>query len=318
MGLLFAVVVYGVVVGHSGYRAVRESLSSFDWWAFAIALGLSSCNYVLRFAKWQYYLRLLGIEHVRRGHSALIFLSGFVLTVTPGKLGEVFKSAVLARTHGVPMERTAPIVLAERLTDVIAIVVLIALGSLGFQGGALWAAIGVALVALGLAFVVWDKPARSLLALLDARPRLQAFRPAFERAYQSLRVVAAPTALLWPVLLSVVGWGLEGLSLHLLLVGFGQHPSLAFSVFFYASATLAGAVIPVPGGLGVTEAMLVEQMVRVALVPHPVATAAMLLIRGSTLWWAVLVGFVALGWLRLVFPRELGQEPRSSETLNRA
>jgi hypothetical protein len=32
----------------------------------------------------------------------------------------------------------------------------------------------------------------------------------------------------------------------------------------------------------------------------------MLLIRLATLWWAVLVGFMALGCLRLRFPRELG------------
>ena len=58
--------------------------------------------------------------------SLLIFLTGFVLTITPGKVGEVFKSAVLARTHGVPVARTAPVVVAERLTDAIGVIVLIA------------------------------------------------------------------------------------------------------------------------------------------------------------------------------------------------
>ncbi|HWO14822.1 MAG TPA: lysylphosphatidylglycerol synthase domain-containing protein, partial [Polyangiaceae bacterium] len=85
-----------------------------------------------------------------------------------------------------------------------------------------------------------------------------------------------------------------------------RHPALSFSVFFYATATLAGALVPVPGGLGVTEAVIHEQLVHVAGAPEGVATACMLLIRLATLWWAVAVGFVALAGLRLRFPRQLG------------
>jgi hypothetical protein len=135
------------------------------------------------------------------------------------------------------------------------------------------------------------------------------------RAYDSLRVVAAPRAFAWPVVLSLVGWGLEGVALHLLLGGFGQDPGLSFSIFFYATATLAGALVPVPGGLGVTEAVIHEQLVHMAGAPRDVATACMLLIRLATLWWAVLVGFVALGLLRLEFPRELATRTPASPPL---
>ena len=61
-------------------------------------------------------------------------------------------------------------------------------------------------------------------------------------------------------------------------------------------------MIPVPGGLGVAEGMIQEQLVRLGGVPHGDATGAMILIRFATLWWAVLVGFGALGVLRLRFP----------------
>lgn len=309
LGILLGVLLYGGVVAYTGLRQIQAVLGGFQWSAFAAALGLASANYVLRFGKWQYYLARLGVAHVPRFHSALIFLSGFVLTVTPGKLGEVFKSAILARTHQVPVERTAPIVVAERLTDVIAIVLLVVVGSLGFQGGSYWATLGALAVAGGLALIFWEAPVRSALARLAQSRRFAQLAPRLERAYDSLRVVASPRALAWPVLLSLVGWGLEGVALHLLLGGFGQHPALSFSLFFYATATLAGALVPVPGGLGVTEAVIHEQLVYVAGAPEGVATACMLLIRLATLWWAVLVGFLALGGLRLMFPRELVSGP---------
>jgi uncharacterized membrane protein YbhN (UPF0104 family) len=304
LGLLLGVVLYGGAVAYTGLHQIRAVLGGFDGLAFLAAIALASLNYWLRFGKWQYYLGRLGVTHVSRFHSALIFLSGFVLTVTPGKLGEVFKSAVLARTHQVPVESTAPIVVAERLTDVIAIVALVVLGSMGFAGGLFWAAAGALAVGCGILIILWEPPVRFALGALG-RGRFAAVVPRLARAYDSLRVVASPRALAWPVLLSFVGWGLEGVALHLLLSGFGQHPPLPFSLFFYATATLAGALVPVPGGLGVTEAVIHEQLVHVAAAPEGVATACMLLIRLATLWWAVLVGFVALGWLRLEFPREL-------------
>lgn len=304
-GVLLGVFLYGGAVLYSGFQKIEAVMTDFRWSALAAAIGLASLNYCLRFGKWQYYLRRLGVTGVSTRDSALVFLSGFVLTVTPGKLGEVFKSAVLARTHGVPTERTAPIVVAERLTDVVAIVLWVALGSAGFRGGVYWAGCGSAAVALGLGLILWQAPMRWLLVRLEGG-RFAHLGPKLARAYESLRIVASPSALAWPVLLSVLGWGLEGVALHSLLSGFGQAPALSFSLFFYATATLAGALIPVPGGLGVTEAMIHEQLVRLAGTPEPVASACMILIRLATLWWAVLLGFLALGALRLLFPEQLG------------
>jgi uncharacterized protein (TIRG00374 family) len=86
-------------------------------------------------------------------------------------------------------------------------------------------------------------------------------------------------------------------------MGFGHHTSVLLSVFFYETASLAGALIPVPGGLGVVEAMIRTQLVHLGGVPAAAATASMILIRFATLWWAVLIGFAALGLLRRRHPQ---------------
>lgn len=314
--LLLAICVYGAFVAYTGYNDLRLALRDFAWRSFFGALGLASANYLLRFAKWEFYLARLGIRGIPRLESLLVFLSGFVLTVTPGKVGEVFKSAVLSETHGIDAARTAPIVVAERLTDVIAIVALIVFGSLGFSGGLLWALAGSVAVAIGLLLILWRRPVEALLRWLGSRgERLRALVPRLETAYASLRVVASPSALLIPTLLSIVGWGAEGFALWLLLDGFGFAPAIPLALFFYSTATLAGALIPLPGGLGITEAMFQSQLVELGHVPQAPATAAMLMIRFATLWWAVVVGFVALGLLRLRFPKLLalpGTEEREA------
>jgi uncharacterized membrane protein YbhN (UPF0104 family) len=301
--MLIGIALYGLFVLYAGYREIRSCLAAFRYYCFAVALGLASLNYALRFLKWDYYLARLEIRGVRKVDSLLIFLSGFVLTVTPGKVGEVFKSAVLRETHAVPAARTAPIVVAERLTDVTGVIVLIVLGSAGFAGGLSWAAAGTVFVLLGLTLILWPAPGQHVAAWLRQGPRrLRPLAPKLDVAFDSLRVLASPRALLWPTLLSIVGWGCEGLALCVLLHGFGTPAPVPLGVFFYATATLAGAIVPVPGGLGVTEAIMQEGLVRLGGIPQGPATAAMLLTRFATLWWAVVVGFAALAVLKARFP----------------
>jgi glycosyltransferase 2 family protein len=307
--LLLGVALYGVAIAYTGFREMRDSLSSFHWSAFAAAVALASMNYLLRFVRWDYYLKLLDVRGVGKGDSLLLFLSGFVLTITPGKVGEVFKSAVLNQTHGVPIARTAPVVIAERLTDLIGVVALIFLGSIGFESGGYWAIAGAAVIVFALAMIMWRAPLDYLLAWVSRHPRFGRFAPKLREAIESLRLLAGPSAIAWPMLLSIVAWACEGIALWVLLVGFGTRAPLLLSVFFYETASLAGALIPIPGGLGVVEGMIREQLVRLGGASTTVATASMILVRFATLWWAVAVGFIALAILRARYPKLRGVEP---------
>lgn len=305
--LLLGVVLYGAAIAYTGFRTIRESIVTFHWITFLAAIGLATANYLIRFVRFRYYLRLIDVKNVGAFDALLVFLSGFVLTVSPGKVGEVFKSIVLEQTHGVPIQRSAPIVIAERLSDLIGVVLLIALGSAGFTSGLSWALAGAAAILTGLVLILWERPSNALLDRLELSPKLSRLVPKLREALSSLRVLASPSALIFPTLLSLVAWASEGIALWVLLLGFGAQAPLVLSVFFYETASLAGALIPVPGGLGVVETMLREQLVHLGGVSSGAATASMILVRFATLWWAVLLGFVALGILRSRFPRLRGE-----------
>ncbi|EYF08952.1 Hypothetical protein CAP_0036 [Chondromyces apiculatus DSM 436] len=306
--MLLGIAVYGVIILSRGLTQISVSLQTYAWWTFAAACGLAFTNYLLRFLKWEYYLAHLDVRGIPKGESLLTFLSGFVLTVTPGKVGEVFKSVILQQTRGIPIARTAPIVVAERVTDLIGVIVIITVGSISFPGGALWATLGAIVVGVLLMVVASTKVSDGLLRALTLLPgplgRLAArIGPKIAVALHGLRGLTAPSKLIWPTILSIGAWGLEGLGLWVILGGFSVRPPLSLTAFFYATATLAGALVPLPGGLGVTDKLLEEQMAHLGGVPSATATAAMLLIRFATLWFAVAVGFVALGALRLRYPQ---------------
>ena len=303
IGTLLGALVFAGLSLYADLAALRENLSAFRWEAFAIALGLASGNYVLRYLRWQYYLRRIGVE-VPHGESALVFLSGFVMSVTPGKLGEVFKSLLLYESRGVSIAKTAPVVFAERLTDLIALVLLTAAGSLSFAQGVPVAAGGAALVGFVLLASAWRPLGERLLSLTEKLPLIHRLTPRLRVAYESLPAMTRPAPLLFATTLATVSWGLECVALKILLDALpGGGLGWDASFFAYSASTIAGAVAMMPGGLGVTEAGmtgLIEALSGGA-VEAAAATAATMLTRLATLWWAVVVGAFALVAFRALF-----------------
>jgi len=301
--MLGFVAVYGAFAIYTGLGKIAGSLETFAYSSFLLACTLAFFNYVVRFFKWEFYLSRLEIRGIPKFDSFLTFLSGFILTISPGKVGEVFKSLVLRETYGVPIERTAPIVIAERVTDLIGIIILIVLGSIGFSGGLVWAAAGAVLVGSLLIVVASRRISFGIIALVGRMPgKIGKIAPKLHDAYESLATLVAPRNLVVPTLLSIVAWSFECLSLWVLLRGFAQTTSVLLATFFYATSTLAGALVPVPGGLGITEGALQRQMMELGHVSEGTSTAAMLLVRFATLWFAVLIGFVALSLLKRRHP----------------
>src|SRR5262249_5563375 len=107
---------------------------NFRWKFLPLILMLTLFNYFWRFLKWQYYLRCLKIP-IHRLQSLLIFLSGLSMAITPGKVGELLKSYLLRNSTGAPISRTSPIIVAERLTDGIAMIGLAITGLVLYRFG---------------------------------------------------------------------------------------------------------------------------------------------------------------------------------------
>lgn len=305
VGTLLGALVFAGLSLYADLASLRDNLGAFRWSAFGVALALASGNYVLRYVRWQYYLRRIGV-HVPHGESALVFLSGFVMSVTPGKLGEVFKSLLLYESRGTSVARTAPVVFAERLTDLLALVLLTAAGSLSFERGVPIAAGGAALCGFALLASAW-RPLGELLLRVAARlPLVKRIAPRLREAYESLFTMTRPAPLLFATTLATLSWGLECVALWVLLDALpGGGLGWEASFFAYSASTIAGAVAMMPGGLGVTEAGMTGliQALSGGAIGSAAATAATMLCRLATLWWAVVVGAFALAILRRVARR---------------
>src|SRR6267378_3542353 len=87
-----AIAVAALVVAWGDAPSVLAALGRFPPLLIIPVVLLTVWNYALRWLRWNYYLRVLGVSGISRIQSALVFLSGFAMGLTPGKSGELTKS----------------------------------------------------------------------------------------------------------------------------------------------------------------------------------------------------------------------------------
>ena len=302
-GLALGILLYAGAMIWLDVEPVQASLDGYPWGLFAVALGLSSVNYLLRFAKWELALGWLRARDeapgLTRARSLVIYLAGLSMSVTPGKVGEVLRSGLLKASDGVPVTRTAPIVVADRLSDLVALVILSALGVSQFQEYLPVVLVTLALVIAGVIVLGTPRLARGLLALLARLPGLARLSARAEALVDSSAALLRLRPLLILSLISVLGWGLECVGYWLIVRGLvGAEASLGLCTFLWSTTTLIGALSFLPGGLGATEGSLAVLVARLANgVSQAAALATTLLIRACTLWYGELVGGLALAVL---------------------
>jgi uncharacterized protein (TIRG00374 family) len=300
LGLLifFALAIWG------GFREVGETLRELSWALIPLVLGFTALNYFLRWLKWQYYLHHLGIKDVGQWDSFLLFIAGMTMAITPGKIGEVFKSYLLKRLNGTPISRSAPIVVAERITDGLGMLLIAGVGLTRYRYGI---PAFVVLLSGAILFIVLIQIRPLMLALLGFGERFrlirrfsEPLRNLYESSYQLLRW----RPLLLMTVLSAVSWFGECIAFYYVLRALNVPDGtdlLLQGSFIFAASTLLGIVSFLPGGLGVAEASYAGLLRALDTFGHLTSTqataasvTASFLIRLCTLWFGVGLGALAL------------------------
>lgn len=290
----------------AGVEEVWQTFRGFRWEWMPLALSFTALNYVLRWQKWHYYLRHLGIVEVGLWDSALLFTAGMTMAITPGKMGEVLKSYLLKELQGTPMSVSAPIVIAERLTDGLGLLLIAGVGLLRISYG--WPVFLALLVLAGLFIALAQNRglATRLLAWGERFRPVRRFSAQIRALYDSTYQLLRWKPLLWMTAQSTLSWFGECIAVYYVLRGLGAAASgglLLEASFIFAAGTLFGLVSFLPGGIGLTEVTYAGLTSRVfSILDDAGAVTASFLIRLFTLWFGISLGVVAL----FILSRRLG------------
>lgn len=291
---------------YADWEALGNALKHFNWWFFPLALILALVNYGLRWVRWHYYLQQLEILLPWR-ESVVVFLAGLILSVTPGKAGELLKAYFIKERLHTPISQSVPAVICERLTDVIALVFLALVGVYTFDVGLMPLLVAGGLMFCGILVLGMPNLMQKCLVLVNHLPVVSRFGDAISQGYASLAKLIRMPALFRGVSLGVVAWFAECVAFYFVLVGFGaQQVDVVGATFIYCFATLFGAATMSPGGLGTTEGSMVGFLVYAGVLRAD-AVGATLIVRLCTLWFAVAIGAYVLLRYRRYF--EWDMEP---------
>lgn len=298
IGLALGFVVFVVLAALGDIERVGDELVGFAWELIPLILACTLFNYLLRFIKWHYYLGLVGANDISLKESARIFVAGFPLAVTPGKAGEALKGTWLNQTAGTPTSKGVTVVLAERVSDGLAVLVLSSLGVLAYRQ--YWPIFSI--VAAGLIGVIvlsqFRPLGRRMIAISRRLPLVRRAADPLSEFYEGAYSLFRPKSTLIAVALGTVAWLGEGVAMYLVLLGLGVPPTtytLGIAVFVLAFSTIVGAISALPGGLIAADASIAGMLTLLLGLSASTAASATLLIRFATLWFGVGLGLLV--WL---------------------
>jgi len=295
----FVVLGTAVVLVLSIYAKFDDLLGAFgrfEWWLLPVVLGLTLGNQFLRFVKWEYLLDKTDVE-LPRLLSFFIFWSGLIMIMTPGKLGEIWKSWLIRNENGTPIRTTIPVIATERITDLLAVVSISLLGVLAFDRSPVVLAVLAVPILVGILVLQYERACYRVLGALERVPLVREKTDAMQDLYENSRYLLRLRPLGVTTGLSVCSWGLECIGMWLVLRGFDADVGLITATFVFAISSILGALSFLPGGLGVTEGSMTG-LLQVFGVGTVEATSATLVIRAATLWFVAGLALVIYGVYR--------------------
>ena len=258
-----------------------------------IILLLIPLCWIVLFTRWNLLLKNSNV-YVPVKDNLKIYLSGFALSITPGKVGELIKSQLLKTKFGIPREKTAPIVLVEQLYNIIGIIGVSILGLWYFEFGAHIILIAASLLVIILILISSKRLFEKFLTLLSRIKFLSQYTSAFSNSYDVLRKSTRGWIVVYASAISITFWLIESVIAYFVLLSFGiNHIEFLSIITTYTSSILLGVASFLPLGIGVVEGSLVG-FFTLQGVDISIALTLVIFIRIFTRWIAVSVGFVSL------------------------
>ena len=291
--IIATIILYFIFLVISDLGEVYAQLNKMDTSYLPIILLLIPLCWIVLFTRWNLLLKNSNI-HVPVKDNLKIYLSGFALSITPGKVGELIKSQLLKNKFGIPREKTAPIVLVEQLYNIIGIIGVSILGLWYFELGAHIILIAASLLVILLILISSKRLFDKFLTLLSRIKFLSKYTSSFSNSYDVLRKSTRGWIVVYASALSIAFWLIESVIAYFVLLSFGvNHIEFLSVITTYTSSIILGVASFLPLGIGVVEGSLAG-FFTLQGVDVSIALTLVIFIRIFTRWIAVSVGFIAL------------------------
>ena len=284
--ILFAVAVYLLMGIYADFRKLASTLKDFRWAFLLLLFALTTTNYLLRFIKWDFFLKRAGV-YLNLKDNLFVFFSGLAMIITPGKIGEIWKGWLIKDINGEELSKTVPVVIVERITDVLGLAILSIFGVLYYKQGVYLILVLLLLFLLFFAAVKSRTASTWIISKLETK--MGKYAENIKTMHKTFEATMESKGLIGMSLLSAFAWFFECLGMYIVILGFKESLNITLATFIFSFASLAGAVSMIPGGLGVAEATISGLLQFFGSAPATSVGIA-IIIRLGTLWYGAIMG----------------------------
>ena len=297
---LLIAVVFLSIIGYllftlwAGWENVKDAFQKVGFQGIILILCISLFAYMMRFIRWQIFLKSANHVHIPILKSLRIYISGFALSITPGKTGEAVRSIFL-KEYGVPYRQSFGFFLSERVSDVLSVVLISSAGLWYYCDARPIVLFFLCLTSFLLILASRDNWLKAFeIKLQKTLPEKLAHIPSVAiDTIIAFRNCFTPKRLILGVILGILAWGAEGYACYLILQRLDTPIPLYTVQFIYSFSLLVGAITFLPGGIGGAE-FTMANLLLINGAPPSITVTVTILIRLCTLWFSVLLGLIVI------------------------
>ncbi len=293
LALVISFIIFIAIAVFGGLYKVLDIITSANMWIYALAFLSVFIGYMIRFIKWNYYLKRLNIRVPLR-KNLITYLSLYSMNITPGKFGRILVAYTLNRVSKSKITSTLPVVTFDIFTDFLGVGIVALIAALYFKIYVIYVvAIDIALL-LPYLFILNNWFYNFLKSKMKNSRFFLRFSVYGDEYFAFQNRLNTPKTYIVSIAVSVPAAVFNALALYFVLVAVGVHPNVTNSIFIQTSSQMLGMATGSPGNLGVTDGALVALIRGITGISVAKSSAVTIMERFATLWFGVGMGSIFL------------------------
>ncbi len=243
---------------------------------------------MLKFFRWHFLVKL-EIKKIDISQSVLLFGLGQIMSISPGKFGEVIKSYFLKKNNNIDYEISIPLVIAERFSEFLTLLLIQTILLIYFWENLIILFVLILASSILIIAISNSKIYGKIINILSKFKFLNIDSTKMAILHESQKILVNPKI----YILSIFAWLMEFFCFYIILSNFITDIFVLKAISSYSLAIILGSVSMLPGGLGTTESSLTYLLIQNGIEIN-IAVAVTIFIRIFTLWIPIIIGFLSL------------------------
>ncbi|MGC8479844.1 MAG: lysylphosphatidylglycerol synthase transmembrane domain-containing protein [Candidatus Micrarchaeia archaeon] len=298
ISLLIFLVIAFVAVLNEGLSKFVLSILSINPFYFLISILVIFLGYVMRYPKWELYLKRLGIR-IKRNTNFMIYLSMYSMDMTPGRWGRGVVAYTVNRITKTKFGKVLPAVIADNFTDFLGFAVLSLIMAFLVNKYLDVSLFITFLLLIPFLFLFNKKPFEFVKSRFGHIRFLRGFFKEGLLYFKNVHYLGLDVYL-YSMIYTIPSMFMNGLALYFVILSTGITlgiSAIPVVVFIYTSSLLIGVITGIPGALGVTDTALISYLLvffSSSGIDFGMASLITILFRIVSLWFVEGFGFASL------------------------